>query len=149
MLEVWDRLSQELWDSWKPFTSDNEFSLGTEMFEEDGNLVMKTELPGMRKKDLDISLEGDRLTIKAEKSGKVPGNSSKDTRDEYYRHYVHTVTLPYPVKEDKITAKFNKGVLELRFPKGEEVKPRKIELKVQPRRVRTKKIAQKTAQKSE
>ena len=41
------------------------------------------------------------------------------------------MTLPFPVKEDKISTNFKNGVLELRLPKGEEVTPKRIEVKAQ------------------
>ncbi len=66
-LDVWDNLSREMWDSWSPFTVGDRLLPSTDIYEEKGQLVMKTELPGIDEKDLDISLEGDLLTIKAEK----------------------------------------------------------------------------------
>ena len=90
---------------------------------------MKTELPGIGKEDLDITLEGDRLTIKAEKKEEVNEDATYHTRERYYGQYFRSVTLPYPVKGNKIDATFENGVLELRLPKAEEAKARRIEIK--------------------
>ena len=140
IFDVWDNLSREMWDSWRPLNFGETLMPETKMFEQEGHLVMKTELPGISKKDLDITLSGDRLTIKAEKKEKtVKGVSGKD-REHYIEQYYHSVTLPYPIKEDGVTAKLDKGILELRLPKGEEVKPKKIEIKGQLQKSESKKL---------
>ncbi len=129
LFEEMDRLTREVWDNWRPFTA--EFSLVpfTDIYEEKDQLVVKTELPGIDKKDLDVSLDGDRLTIKAEKKEEVKEDATHHTHERYYGQYFRSVTLPYPVKEEEISATFDNGVLELRLPKAEEVKPKKIEIK--------------------
>jgi HSP20 family protein len=129
--ELRERLSREIWDSWSPFTTDMRLVPDIDIHEEKGQVVVKAELPGIDKKDLDISLEGTRLTIKAGKKEKTEKQNSRRNRETYSRQYFHSVTLPYPVKEAQAVAKFNKGVLELRLPKDEEVKPIKIEIKAQ------------------
>ncbi len=129
VLDVWEGLSRNIWDSWRPFGFEDSLVTGPEMFEEKGILVVKTKLPGMEKKDLDITLEGDRLTIKAEKKEKMKKDTAHRTSGFSYGQYLHSITLPYPIKEDEVIAKFDKGVLEMRLPKGEEVKPKKIEVK--------------------
>ena len=92
---------------------------------------MKTELLVIDQKDLDIGLEGDRLTIKAERKEEVKEDTTHHTREMYYGRYYRSVTLPYHVKEDKITATYDNGMLELRLPKAEEVKTKKIGIKAQ------------------
>ena len=126
-----DKIARDMWDDWKPFMSDSGLAPHTDIYEEKGELVMKTELPGLDKKDLDISLEDGRLTIKAEKKEDVEEDATHHVRERYHGQYFRSVTLPYPVKEDSITATFDNGVLELRLPKAEEVKARKIEIKAQ------------------
>ncbi len=131
LFDVWGSLSREIWDSWRPFNLGDSFVPQTDIYEEKGQLVMKTELPGIGKKDLDIVLEGDRLTIKAEKKEEVKEDSTHHTSERYYGRYFRSVDLPYPVKEGEITATLENGVLELRLPKAEEVKAKKIEIKAQ------------------
>jgi len=108
---------------------------------------MKTELPGIDKKDLDVILEGDRLTIKAEKKEEGKEDATHHTRERYYGQYFRSVTLPYPVKEGEISATFDNGVLELRLPKAEEVKTKKIEIKAELTEGETKKRERKPRQK--
>ena len=112
----------------------------TDVYEEKGKLIMKTELPGVKKEDVDITIEGDRLTIKAEKKEEVTEDATHNTRERYYGEYYRSMTLPFPVKEDKVSATLDNGVLELRLPKGEGVKTKKIEIKTRLPRSERKKI---------
>jgi HSP20 family protein len=100
---------------------------------------MKTELPGIHQDDLEVTLEGDRLTIKAEKKDEVSEDATHHTRERYYGRYQRTTVLPLHVDGDRITATFENGVLELRLPKSEDVKSRKIEVKKQIPEGKTKK----------
>jgi len=147
LLDDMDRFAREMWDTWRPFTLEQSLVPHTDIYEEKGHLVMKTELPGIDKKDLDITLEGDRLTIKAEKKEEVKEDATHHTRERYYGQYSRSVTLPYPIKEGEISATFDNGVLELRLPKAEEVKARKIEIKAELPEGETKKRERKPRQK--
>ena len=147
LVDGMDTLSSEMWDSWRPFILDSSLVPRTDIYEEKDQLVMKTELPGIDKKDLDITLEGDRLTVKAEKKEEVKEEATHHTRERYYGRYFRSVALPYPIKEDEVSATFDNGVLELRLPKAEEVKAKKIEIKAQLQEAETKKLQRKPKQK--
>jgi len=138
-----DTLAREMWDAWRPFNTEQSLVPHTDIYEEKNHLVMKTELPGIDQKDLDITLEGDRLTIKAEKKEEVIDDATHHTRERYYGKYFRSVKLPYPVKENKISATFDNGVLELRLPKAEEVKAKKINIKAELPQGETKKRGRK------
>ncbi len=84
LLDEVDTLAGEMWDTWQPFTLGHSLVPRTDMYEEKDRLVMKTELPGINKKDLDISLEGDRLTIKAERKEEVKDETTNHPREIYY-----------------------------------------------------------------
>ena len=131
LLNEMDTLARDIWDAWRPFRFDHSIVPHTDIYEEKDQLVMKIELPGIDQKDLDITLEGDRLTIKAEKKEEVEEDATHHTRERYYGEYFRSVTLPYPVMEDKVSATFDNGVLELRLPKAEEVQAKKIEIRGQ------------------
>ena len=131
LLDEMDTLARGIWDSWRPFRLDDSLVPHTGVYEEKNQLVMKTELPGIDKEDLEITLEGGRLTIKAKKKEEVTEDTTHHTRERYYGQYFRSVTLPYPVKENKINATFENGVLELRLPKAEEAKAKRIEIKAQ------------------
>jgi HSP20 family protein len=147
LLDEMDTLAREIWDAWEPFTLEHSLVPHTDIYQEKDQLVMKTELPGINKKDLDISLEGDRLTIKAERKEEVEEEATHHTREMHYGRYFRSVKLPYPVKEDKISATFENGVLELRLPRAEEVKAKKIEIKARTPEGETRKRPRKPRQK--
>jgi len=102
-----------------------------EMYEKDNNFVVKAELPGVKKDDVDVSIAGDTLTIKGQKK------ASKEIKDEdYYRcesqygSFSRTITLPAAVDAKKIEASYENGVLEIHVPKAKEAVPTKVEIKV-------------------
>jgi HSP20 family protein len=129
LLTAMDRFAGNIWDSSKPYTLDTNLVPHADIYEENDQLVMKTELPGISKEDVNITLQGDRLTIKAEKKEAVVEDAACYTRERQYGQYLRSVTLPFPVKEDEISATFENGVLELRLSKAEESKTKKIEIK--------------------
>jgi HSP20 family protein len=101
-----------------------------DMFEEDNELVIKAEMPGIRKKDLNISLEGDVLTIKAEKKAeKEVKDATHYTRERRFGQYSRYMTLPARVDAEKVSATLKKGLLEIRLPKAEGPESKKIEIK--------------------
>jgi HSP20 family protein len=92
---------------------------------------ISAELPGLEEKDVEVSLEGDLLTVKGEKKGE----SEKKKKDYYVmeRHYGafrRSFRLPETVDDSKIKASFEKGVLHLTLPKAAEAKrkAKKIEI---------------------
>lgn len=91
-----------------------------DVIERDGEIIIKTMLPGVEKKDLDISMTKNTVTIKGEIN-----HEEKDEKGEYYRNeiskgsYLRTVTLPENVDEDRVKAKYKDGMLELTVPKLE------------------------------
>lgn len=142
-----DTLAREMWDSWRPVSLEDSLVPDTDIYEENGELIMKTELPGIDKKDIDITLEGDRLTIKAEKKEEVKESATHHMHERFYGRYFRSIDLPYPVKESKISATFENGILELRLHKSEEAKAKKIEIKAQLPKAETKKRERKPKQK--
>jgi HSP20 family protein len=147
LLDEIDTLARGMYDSWRPFTLDRSLVPHTDIYDEKDQLVVKTELPGIDKKGVDVTLEGDRLNIRAEKKEESKEDATHHTRERYYGQYLRSVTLPYPVKEAEISATFDNGVLEVRLPKAEEVKAKKIEIKAHLPKGETKKRQRKPRQK--
>ncbi len=131
LVDEMEELAQGVWDSWKPFATYTGLVPHTDIYEEKGQLVLKAELPGIKKEDLDVTLEGDRLTIKAEKNEEVVEDSVHHICERHYGQYFRSLTIPFPVKGDKISATLNNGVLELRIPKAEEVKAKRVEIRAE------------------
>ena len=103
-----------------------------EIQESEKEFLIRAELPGMDKKDVNINIENDVLTI----SGKRR-ESKKDENKTYliseitYGSFSRSFTLPDDVLKEKIKAKMNNGVLELTVPRTEPVKPesKRIEIR--------------------
>ena len=95
-----------------------------DMFEKEGTLVVRADLPGMKKEDVRVSLDEGDLVIE--------GESKKETEvkeDDYYRlerssgSFYRRVALPFQPDPARIDAGFKDGVLEIRIPKPKEIKP--------------------------
>ena len=94
-------------------------------------VFVKAELPGIEKKDLDLSICGNLLTIRGEKKHTT---EEKDENhyfgDRYYGSFRRTFELPAEIDQGKAEASFDKGVLKISVPKVEEAKRKKINIKV-------------------
>ena len=102
-----------------------------DVFEAENEVVIKAEVPGMEKNEIEISLEGDTLILKGEKK-KEEKIEDKDYSycERYYGSFARTVELPAGVQTDKITAVLKNGVLEIRMPKLEIAKKKEVKIKV-------------------
>jgi HSP20 family protein len=112
---------------WPEFTSRDlttgegmEWAPMLDLTETEGNLEIKAELPGMERKDIDITLDRGLLVIKGEKK------EEKEEKGRYYHRverrygtFCRSVRLPAEVKEEKIEATFKDGVLTVTLPKVE------------------------------
>jgi HSP20 family protein len=100
--------------------------------EEDKEIVVSAELPGLDQKDIDVTVTEDSVRIAGEKK-----HEEEEEEKGYYRHetsygsFERVIDLPTEVDEDKAEAEFNKGVLTIKLPKSEEAqaKHRKIKIK--------------------
>ena len=94
-----------------------------DIFAEGNDVVVKTELPGMKKEDIDVKVTENMITISGEK--KKEENVEKKNYYRFERRYGsfrHEYGLPCEVQTDKANAHFKDGVLEIRIPKTEEAK---------------------------
>ncbi len=100
-----------------------------DIIDRDAEVVVKAEVPGVNKEDIEISLTGNVLTIKGETK-----REEKEEKGDYYRceisrgAFSRTVSLPAEVDESKARASLNDGVLEITLPKTETSKKRIIKL---------------------
>lgn len=112
-----------------PFGPWAEGTLAVDMYETDDSVVVKTAIPGVKADEIDISVTGNTLTIKAETKEKEEVKEENYLRREQrYGSYCRTLTLPGGLEVDKATADYTDGVLTLTFPKAEEVKPKSIKV---------------------
>ena len=101
--------------------------------ERDGEYVVKTEMPGVKKEDIHITVENGVLTISGEtKSATEEKEGERLLRQERrYGKYTRSLRLGEQVDEKSVKANYKDGVLELILPKAEEVKPKKITVGVE------------------
>jgi HSP20 family protein len=105
-------------------------TLAVDMHETDSDIVLSAAVPGVKPEDLDISIQGDVLTIKGEsRSDDEVKEESYLRRERRFGSFFRQVQLPKPVRSDGADATFENGVLKLRLPKSEEARERKIPVK--------------------
>lgn len=105
-------------------------TLAVDVYETDDDVVVKASVPGVEPEDLDISITGDTLTIKGETRAEEDVEEENYVyRERRYGVFSRSMTIPTSVEADEADAEFEDGVLTLRLPKAEEVKPKTIEIK--------------------
>lgn len=104
-----------------------EWGLALDVVEDENDFVVKASLPGIKPDDLDITFNKGMLTIKGEiKDESETIKGQYHLRERRFGTFARTITLPTSVKAEDIQADYHDGVLELKMPKSEEVKPKRI-----------------------
>jgi len=102
-----------------------------DIFEDKDNLVVKAELPGMKREDIQVSLHDGSLSISGERKTETKHEDAEVYRSErFVGRFERTITLPTPVASDKVKAEYKDGILTITLPKTEEAKPKQIEVNV-------------------
>jgi HSP20 family protein len=102
-----------------------------DIYETDKDLVLKVEIPGIKKEDVKVSLENNVLMIHGERKFEEETKRENYHRVERdYGEFLRSFTLPPFIEPDKIFAEFKDGLLTVMLPKREEAKPKLIEVKV-------------------
>ncbi|MDB5077359.1 MAG: Heat shock protein Hsp20 [Chloroflexi bacterium] len=144
--EIFDDMQQQMMRLWNQFTpvgwppsralrqAQQVGALWTptvDVYDEGNELVVKAELPGVKKEDIDIALEEGNLVIRGQRS------SEREVRTEqYYRSersfgsFYRRIPVPEGVQPDQIKANFNDGVLEVRLPKPQESEAKRLKIEV-------------------
>ncbi len=109
-----------------------DWSPSVDIEEEDDKYLIKADLPGVDKDNIEVKLENGVLSIRGEKhTEKETGKGTKRHRTErFHGTFARSFTLPDAVKADSVEASYKDGVLSLVIPKQEEVKPKSIDIKV-------------------
>jgi HSP20 family protein len=109
--------------------TDYESSFPLEIAETDDTVDVKASMPGVRPEDVEITVANDVLTIKAEHR-----EETEDKKKEYYRREIRygafhrSLSLPVSVDADKAEARFENGMLHLKLPKAEALRPKQIKV---------------------
>jgi HSP20 family protein len=105
----------------------NAWAPALDVYEDKDNIMVKAEVPGMRKEDIEISLHENTLTIAGERKNEKKYEGSQTAREErFFGRFQRSFTLPKAVDGSKVKASYKDGVLTVTLPKSAEAKPRQI-----------------------
>lgn len=100
-----------------------------DIFERGDDLVIRTEIPGVDKNDIDVDVENNTLTIRGERKRETEFDEKNAYRlERVYGNFARSFSLPRTVDSSRINATYKDGVLELTLPKAEEAKPKRVEI---------------------
>ena len=107
------------------------FAPPVDVYEDEHNVTLKIEVPGIDEKDIDVRIENNVLTVHGERK------FEKDEKEENFRRverqygsFTRTFTLPTTVDAEKVSAHYDKGILKVALPKKAEAKPKQIKVSV-------------------
>jgi len=110
-------------------TATTTWSPSVDVFETEGEIVVKAELPGMERNDIHLNLDNNVLTLRGER------RFEKETKEDNYHRiersygaFSRAFTIPATVDEEKIRADYKDGVLKINLPKKEQAKPKQIRI---------------------
>ncbi|MGZ5528022.1 MAG: Hsp20/alpha crystallin family protein [Limisphaerales bacterium] len=113
--------SPSLFGGWEP---------NVDVYEDKDKITVKAEVPGMKKEDIEVSVEGDLLTIAGERKEEHEEKKGETYRSErYFGRFERSVSLSQQVDPSKVQANYKDGVLTIMLPKSEQHKPKQIEVK--------------------
>ena len=105
------------------------WSPAVDIYENENELVLTAEVPGLEEKDVEIKIEDNTLSVRGERK------FEKETKEENYHRiersygtFYRSFTLPNAIDQDKIQAEHENGVLKITMPKRTELKPRKVKI---------------------
>jgi HSP20 family protein len=131
-----DRINRVFRESYAPTGQDeslttSSFAPAVDVYEDEHNVALKIEVPGIDEKDIDVQIENNTLTVHGERK------IEKEEKEENYRRverqygsFTRTFTLPSTVDSEKVSATYDKGVLKITLPKKAEAKPKQIKVNV-------------------
>ena len=126
MREELDRVFDSSFGSFiRPHGSLNRWNPAVDVFQDSDRFTVYAELPGLKKEEIEISLNGDTLTIGGERKNEA--NVEEGFRSErYFGKFQRSLTLPVSVNSEKVNATYKDGILKVVLPKADEAKPKQI-----------------------
>ncbi len=131
-----DRINRAFRESYREGGQDeslatSSFAPAVDVYEDEHNVTLKIEVPGIDEKDINVNLENSTLTVHGERK------IEKEEKEENYRRvesqygsFTRTFNLPPTVDSEKVSATYDKGVLKVTLPKKAEAKPKQIKVNV-------------------
>jgi len=126
-----NRLFRESFEGQDQALATSSFAPAVDVYEDEHQVTLKIEVPGIDEKDIDVRVENNTLTVAGERK------IEKEEKEENYRRierqygsFTRTFTLPSTVDSEKVSANYEKGVLKIALPKKAEAKPKQIKVNV-------------------
>lgn len=124
------RWMRDAFDGADATTGPGLYAPAVDIIEHGDDLVLLADLPGVRREDIDVSVENRTLTLTGERKAPAESEDSAVYRSERpMGKFTRTFSLPATVDVGRITAEHKEGVLRVALPKAEEARPRRIEIK--------------------
>jgi HSP20 family protein len=123
-----DRLFEESFVNPRTWQSGDGQMVPVDVFASNDDVVVQAILPGVKPEEVDITVEGNTLTIAGDTSSMIPDREGLMLQEIRRGKFVRALTLPEGLEADKATATFEDGILTLRIPKAQQVKPRQIKI---------------------
>ncbi len=101
-----------------------------DLYQTTDDIVAVVELPGMRKEDIELSLQDGMLTISGERKEEKAEGDKTGRSERFVGKFRRSITLPTRVDANKVSATYKDGILTVTLPKAEEVKPKQIQVNV-------------------
>jgi len=99
------------------------------VWEEGDTLKVDVEIPGVKLEDVEVSFDKGELTIKGEKKVAIQESATLHRRERLAGTFTRTMTVPWEIKADQVSAELKDGILTVTLPKAEVAKPRKVAVK--------------------
>lgn len=132
MRESMDRLFEDFFTRRPRTAAPLVWQPATEVFETDSEVVVKAELPGIDPKSVAVTITAEGLSIKGEaKADHEEKGRNYYRRELRYGAFQRTIPLPTEVKSEETKAAFRNGILEVRVPKAERVRPKTVKVEVE------------------
>jgi HSP20 family protein len=132
-----DRMNRIARETFSPERSDealttSNFAPPVDVYEDEHNITLKIEVPGIDEKDINVSIENNTLTVRGERRFEKDEKEENFHRVErMYGSFTRSFTLPNTVETEQVTAHYEKGVLKIRLAKKAEAKPKLIKVNVE------------------
>ena len=130
-----DRMNRLLRDSFgsesQEALASTSFAPAVDVYEDEHNVTLKIEVPGIDEKDIDVRIENNTLTVHGERKFEKEEKEENFRRVErQYGSFIRSFTLPNTVDSEKVSANYDKGVLKITLAKKAEAKPKQIKVSV-------------------
>jgi HSP20 family protein len=131
-----DRMNRLFRDSFSSDVQDQSLSTSAfappvDVYEDEHNVTLKIEVPGIDEKDIDVRIENNTLTVHGERKFEKEEKEENFRRVErQYGSFTRSFTLPTTVDAEKVAANYDKGILKISLPKKAEAKPKQIKVNV-------------------